>query len=169
MCIGINMFGHLSNGCQWWVVHILQRAPDFNTKWSFSPTKFATCHVAIYQDPLVSYVETTLRHMLRWNRTASTLLTSHHLRVSQWQSENVYSNMGPELTFRSYGSCRPQWVRLGWWWKGRGFGEFWGLHTHWKVESLSLFLSFKFPKEGIFACVERKCPLDSFPFLVYES
>jgi hypothetical protein len=35
--------------------------------------------------------------------------------------------------------------------------------------SLSLFLSFKFPKGGIFACVEQKCPLDSFPFLVYES
>lgn len=34
--------------------------------------------------------------------------------------------------------------------------------------SLSLFF-FKFPKEGIFACVERKSPLDSFSLLVYES
>ena len=34
--------------------------------------------------------------------------------------------------------------------------------------SLSLFF-FKFPKEGIFACVERKSPLDSISLLVYES
>ena len=47
---------------------------------SYSPSKFGTCHVCNCHNPLVSHIETTFRHMWRWNREPSMVYNSPHVK-----------------------------------------------------------------------------------------